>query len=191
MLSKPRSPCPPHLRNSIPRHPRQILLGRQKYTSCCLGTGNAFFTLSGTRAKAIYKQSAWRRAAVEVFCSSLSRGNWDFERDVGSRRGTPAHADQRPGCARRGPGSRYLDFSTVGDQGWGLLGTPHLVLHPGSTRTSPFTSQRENAEEEEIMVSIFNVFFHLSTTLFQKSSKVDNRVLALGKGYCMKDLLAV
>lgn len=41
------------------------------------------------------------------------------------------------------------------------------------------------------MVSIFNVFFYLSTTLFQKSSKVDNRVLALGKGSCMKDLLGV
>lgn len=30
----------------------------QTYTCCCLEIGNAFFTLSGTRAKAIYKWSA-------------------------------------------------------------------------------------------------------------------------------------
>lgn len=117
---EPLSSPPPQLH---PR-PQQILLGRQKYTSCCLGTGNAFFTLSGKSNLQIVR---WRTAAVEVFCSSLSRGNRDFKRDVGSHQGTPAHADQRPGCARRGPWSRYLDFSTVGDQGRGLLGTPHLV----------------------------------------------------------------
>lgn len=60
--------------------PCEHLLWWQPVSSCCcLELRNAFFTLSGSRAKAIYRRSARSGMQLEVFGSSLNSVDEGFQ----------------------------------------------------------------------------------------------------------------
>lgn len=145
---------PEHHLSSRPRcHPSaacQVVPGAQK---CCdrntptatCRLKNVFFTLSGSRAKQFtngqpQESCGWQCLAVyQVVLTRATR-----------------HAVPRTGWRERAAG-----FLQGGDQGCGALrnsvpGYSMLgTLALGSTERSPASTQREDAEEEEIVDSIF------------------------------------